>query len=162
VKIVIFSDSHGNQDNMRQVISKERPDAVFHLGDGRADILTVMEGLPHVDLYSVAGNCDWRSRARTELMADMDGVHFLLSHGHNYGVKGGYQTYMTYAHNRRADVALAGHTHEPCLWEDEGLTLLNPGSVGDYFRPTYAIAEVSEGHLTRLEICPVEDPHRHF
>ena len=49
MKIVIFSDSHGNQDNMRQVISKERPDAVFHLGDGRADILTVMEGLPHVE-----------------------------------------------------------------------------------------------------------------
>ena len=37
MKILVFSDSHGNEDNMVCAVERERPstlDAIVHLGDG--------------------------------------------------------------------------------------------------------------------------------
>ena len=33
MKILVFSDSHGEKENMLLTVEAERPDAVFHLGD---------------------------------------------------------------------------------------------------------------------------------
>ena len=37
MKIIVFSDSHRELDGMRQVITREKPDYVFHLGDHDTD-----------------------------------------------------------------------------------------------------------------------------
>ena len=40
MKILVFSDSHGNEDNMVRAVEQERPstlDAIVHLGDGWRD-----------------------------------------------------------------------------------------------------------------------------
>ena len=37
MKIIVFSDSHRELDGMRQVIAREKPDYVFHLGDHDTD-----------------------------------------------------------------------------------------------------------------------------
>lgn len=40
MKILVFSDSHGNEDNMIRAVERERPftlDAIVHLGDGWRD-----------------------------------------------------------------------------------------------------------------------------
>lgn len=158
MKIVVFSDSHGNTANMQQVLEIERPHVVFHLGDGRRDIKLVMEQWPDVELFSVVGNCDWRSRGNTEQLVEVEGVRFLLSHGHYYGVKSGLQTYVTYGHNNHADVLLFGHTHEPCLWDDRDMILLNPGSVGAYGEPTYAVIQVKDGEVLDVRHKAVPDP----
>ncbi len=158
MKIVVFSDSHGNRANMQQVLELERPHVVFHLGDGRPDIKAVMEKWPDVELYSVVGNCDWRSRGYTERIAELEGLRFLLAHGHEYGVKSGCQTYVTYGHNQQADVLLFGHTHEPCLWEDRGMLILNPGSVGSYGTPTYAVIQILNGKVEDVQHKAVPNP----
>lgn len=158
MKIIVFSDSHGNRPNMQQVLELERPHVVFHLGDGRMDIKAVMEDFPDVELFSVAGNCDWRSRGNTEQLIELEGIRFLLSHGHLYGVKGGLQTYMTYGHNQRADVLLFGHTHEACLWEDGDMILLNPGSVGAFGAPTYAVIQILDGEIEDISHRVVPNP----
>ena len=56
MKLLILSDSHGNRTHPRRALELEKPQVVFHLGDGRADILAVMADLPEVPLYSVPGN----------------------------------------------------------------------------------------------------------
>ena len=38
MKVVIFSDSHGDVEIMVQVIEKEKPEMIIHLGDGKADV----------------------------------------------------------------------------------------------------------------------------
>ena len=99
MKIVIFSDSHGNCGNMRETLKKERPGMVFYLGDGLSDIEQVMERFPD-----------------------------------------------------------SGHTHDACIWEDRGVTILNPGSVGSYYAPTYGVVEAEDGLIRRMVIRKVEHP----
>jgi len=38
MKILIFSDSHGDVETMVQVIEKENPETIVHLGDDKADL----------------------------------------------------------------------------------------------------------------------------
>ena len=37
MKILIFSDSHGDVDIMRDIVEKEKPDMIIHLGDSIKD-----------------------------------------------------------------------------------------------------------------------------
>ena len=58
MKILVFSDSHGNPDHMLTAIRREAPDAIFHLGDGESDLRAVKRAFPDLPIYSVRGNCD--------------------------------------------------------------------------------------------------------
>ncbi len=156
MKILVCSDSHGNRENLRCAIKRERPAVVFHLGDGRADILQVMRDWPEIELHSVAGNCDWRSRQRTEELVTLEGCRFLLSHGHEHAVKSGYESYFSYGLRRRVDVLLAGHTHVPCVKWQRGILLMNPGSIGMGTRPSYGILEPSGGEIVTCRIQRLE------
>ncbi|MCD7760731.1 MAG: metallophosphoesterase [Clostridiales bacterium] len=158
MKLLIFSDSHGNKTNMRQVLERERPDMVFHLGDGRSDILAVLAEHPELELHSVAGNCDWRSRCRTEELVTVCGLRILLTHGHEYTVKSGYSRLIAAGQRQGADIVLVGHTHVSCVRQEKGILLVNPGSVGNSPHPSYAVLEAEDGVLTRCEICQVPDP----
>ena len=40
MKLLILSDSHGEQEFMQLAVRRERPDAVIHLGDHCADAAT--------------------------------------------------------------------------------------------------------------------------
>jgi predicted phosphodiesterase len=55
------------------------------------------------------------------------------------------------ARSRGVQVALFGHTHQPLLHREEGLILLNPGSVRD---GNYAVLDITKTgifpHLERL------------
>ena len=53
---------------------------------------------------------------------------------------------------------LSGHTHESVIKERSGITLINPGSIGYYYRPTYAVMWVEDGVLTRREIRELLSP----
>lgn len=159
MKLLVVSDSHGNRTHLRQAIELEKPQAVFHLGDGQGDILAVMADWPELPLYHVPGNCDWRSaRAPAVAQVTLEGVHIILAHGHTFGVKSGYQSYLNYGIRQGAKLLLSGHTHVPCVWEDRGIMLVNPGSVGNGSHPTYAVLEVSEGAVRDCQIKEIKNP----
>lgn len=51
------------------------------------------------------------------------------------------------AEEENLDLFLFGHTHQP-LVDMRGKTLfLNPGSIGDHFRPFYGIITLQNSHL---------------
>ena len=71
----------------------------------------------------------------------------LLCHGHTYGVKQSLLAAGLAAEEQDLDLFLFGHTHKP-LVDMRGKTLfLNPGSIGDYVRPTYGIVTLENGKL---------------
>lgn len=159
MKLLVVSDSHGNCTHLRRAIETEKPQVVFHLGDGRRDILEVMADWPEIPLYSVPGNCDLRSGNLAPVQqVTLEGVHIMLAHGHTFGVKSGYQNYLNYARRQGAKLLFAGHTHVPCVWEDEGMLLINPGSVGNGSHPSYAVLELSDGRVQDCELKEIEDP----
>lgn len=148
LKIIVFSDSHGDLSNMANTIEKEQPDLMFHLGDHWRDAEEVEWAYPELKIYKVPGNCDWRSTQPTELLLTLDGCRLLLCHGHTFGVKMGYSELAHHAADQQVHVALFGHTHR-AHWSRRGrMQLFNPGSCGMGIEPTYGILTVENGTAT--------------
>lgn len=148
MKILVLSDSHGNVSNMLRAVEREQPRAVFHLGDCWRDAERLHDRLPDLPLEQVPGNCDWlRSCRETEKLLELEGKRVLLCHGHTYGVKQSLLAAGLAAEEKGLDLFLFGHTHKP-LVDMRGKTLfLNPGSIGDYARPTYGVVTLENGRL---------------
>ena len=149
MKILVFSDSHRCRWEMLEAIEREKPDTVIHLGDLQSDAEEIGYACPMLPLISVPGNCDGWTRDPLEKCIDFDGVRVLLSHGHIWGVKGGYERAIQAARQAEARVLLFGHTHRRECMEREGLWLLNPGAA----RSGYGVLEIRDGRVA----CRVED-----
>ena len=144
MKILVFSDSHGNEDNMIRAVERERPftlDAIVHLGDGWRDAEALHRLYPRIPLEQVPGNCDFFTSAPPSLTISLDGVRIFLTHGHLFGVKSGLTRLALEARRVGAQLALFGHTHEADFLRMGDVTLFNPGSAG-MGRQTYGMITV--------------------
>jgi len=150
MKICVFSDSHGYADNMISAIHLEKPELCFFLGDGERDIEKVEERFPDIPVYAVRGNCDFRSTYKSSLICEVEGVRIFATHGHLSNVKYEYdlETLTSQAIEAEARIALFGHTHDQHLSESRGVTLLNPGSAGRGYYPSYAVLNIEKGSFT--------------
>ena len=147
MKILVLSDSHGNLSNMIRAVDKESPRMILHLGDCWRDGVKLHDLFPEVPFHQVPGNCDYRSFEPTEQLLCLEDKRILLCHGHTYGVKQSLLCAGYAAEEQNLDLFLFGHTHKP-LVDRRGKTLfLNPGSIGDHFRPTYGIVTLENGRL---------------
>ena len=154
MKICVFSDSHGYAGNMFAAIELEKPDACFFLGDGERDIARVIEEYPDLPVYAVSGNCDFRTDLSSSLFCEVEGVKIFATHGHLSRVKYDFdlETLTSQAAEAGADIALFGHTHSQQLCESRGVTLLNPGSIGRGYYPSYAVLTIENGrYMTDLK-----------
>ncbi len=155
MKIIVFSDSHRELDGMRQVIDREKPNYVFHLGDHDSDAEQISQAYPALPVAMVRGNCDGWSDTPTTLSFILGSLRFFLCHGHTYGVKGGCLRVVYAAREQNADVLLFGHTHEAyyeCMDSVQGgkLHILNPGSCGCGYRPSYGRIILEDGRITEM------------
>ena len=150
MKVCVFSDSHGYAGNMMTAIELEKPDLCFFLGDGERDIARVIEEYPDLPVYAVKGNCDFRSDLKKLLIFNVEGVIIFATHGHLSNVK--YEEELrtlTYqAKEAGADIALFGHTHYQYLSENDGVTLLNPGTIGYGYYCSYAVLNIENGEFS--------------
>lgn len=147
MKLLVFSDSHGRTSPMLDLIRAEQPDAVIHLGDGRADLEPLFWEWPELKLFSVPGNCDGWTGEPAQRLVELEGMRFLLCHGHSYRVKSGLGGLLEEAKRLEVQCALYGHTHVAHREQVEGIWLFNPGSVGAY-RAEYGVIEVQNGVVT--------------
>lgn len=155
IKLLILSDSHGEVGVMLDIVEKERPDEIIHLGDCWRDAEKLSCVYPEIPLYMVPGNCDdcWGKNDR--LLLEKAGWKILLAHGHQWRVKSG--TALAFAAGREsgAHILLYGHTHRAECRNDQGMWVMNPGTVGGRSAPaTYGVIELEEG-AAELRIVPV-------
>ena len=147
MKILVLSDSHGNVSNMAAAAEQTAPRMIFHLGDCWRDAEKLHDLSPDIPLEQVPGNCDYRSSEPAERLLCLEDKRILLCHGHTYGVKQSLLTAGYAAEEQNLDLFLFGHTHRP-LVDRRGKTLfVNPGSIGDYRRPFYAVVTIVNGRL---------------
>ena len=149
MKILVFSDSHRYLNGMYWAIEQHHPDQIIHLGDIQDDAEEVEMVYRRTPICKVPGNCDgWTTEPAIKLIT-IDGVRILLSHGHLWYVKQGYETAILQARKANADILLFGHTHVPvCKQLEDGLWMMNPGTA----RTTYGIITIENGSFT----CTVE------
>ena len=148
MKILVVSDTHRKDDNLKLVLSEECPlDMLIHLGDAEGSEHFIPEWVnPECRMEMVLGNNDFFSRLDREREIDIAGHKAFITHGHYYGVSMGPEGLVDEAKSRGCDIAMYGHTHRPFLDVIDGVTVLNPGSLSyprqEGRRPSYMIIHV--------------------
>ncbi len=157
IKLLILSDSHGDVGTMVEVVERENPDEIIHLGDCWQDAEELSFVYPDLPMTMVPGNCDFVFGKKGKVMLEREGMKLLLAHGHQWQVKSGPALALETGWEAGADILLYGHTHEAECWEEQGMWVMNPGTVGGRYAPaTYGVIEWKDGEVF-LEIRPVEE-----
>lgn len=129
-KVIIMSDTHGDTDEMFRVISAERPfDILVHCGDVCDSASMIESRLADSIVHMVAGNCDYLGGLLQVKEFHIGRIKVVLTHGHRYHVDYGPDALFYLAKEKEADIVMYGHTHVPALIQEQGVTILNPGSL---------------------------------
>lgn len=128
MKILILSDTHGNQSAIETVVEKEDADLCIHLGDNFRDAIYINDSL-NVEAVAVKGNCDDEEYAEEDMVLDIEGHKIFLTHGHNYNVNITLDNLYYKAKSLNCHIALYGHTHKNLKENTKDLIIMNPGSL---------------------------------
>ncbi len=128
MKIIVVADTHGNYLAPLDFIEGSGAELLIHLGDDIADAKT-LEAFCPIPVIMVPGNCDQSAKEPRELLESIAGRTFFITHGHIYWVKAGLDKLSERAAGLKAAVALFGHTHKPLILKQDGVLLVNPGTL---------------------------------
>lgn len=150
MKILVFSDAHGNFSNARDaIIDHPEANAVIFLGDGAREFENLKNQFD-MDFYILKGNCDFADTHDLCLFEIFGGKKIYACHGHTHFVKNGLSDLKDAARSMGADIVLYGHTHVAKNIYDDGLYIMNPGSCSGY-KASYGIIEITNaGILTNI------------
>lgn len=135
MRLLLFSDSHGQADYRRAMESEVRrgslPDAVLFAGDAGFFTNHIFEDLPY---YCVRGNCDYGSSAPDSELVTHGEHRVYLTHGHLFRLKLTLDLLASKALSEQARIAVYGHTHKQGFVLVNGVTCVNPGALknGEY------------------------------
>ncbi len=129
MRILVVSDSHGRNDDLKQVVEQVGDiDMFIHLGDIEHG-LNYIRSLVSCETHMVTGNNDFRIDlpATDEFMIEDKAV--FITHGHRFYVGYNVDNLRYYALENGYDIVMFGHTHMPYLEIGDDVTILNPGSI---------------------------------
>ena len=183
MKVVIFSDSHGDAETMCGVVEKEKPDMIIHLGDGVADAEQLNKKYPGIEMINVLGNRDSDKEDEEWIkFAEICGKRFIFTHGHtliSFSYDNEHKDYRQTDEGRiksskhiskiirdyNADVFLHGHTHEPYInrtqvTPEKTCWIMNPGSIrrvdGSIYTPVYGVLRFDESGAFEWQFIEVK------
>ena len=162
MRVLIVSDTHGKHAGLDRVLEEAGEiDLFIHLGDvegGEDYIGAVVECEKHI----VRGNNDFFSDLPREEEFCIGKYRVFITHGHGYYVSLDPEYIREEGKARNADIVMFGHTHRPYFEENEGLVILNPGSVSyprqEGRRGSYMIMEIDENGEASFEQRYLQPP----
>lgn len=150
MRILVFSDSHGSTACLREALfDHPEADMIIHLGDGERDLSRLDELIAGRRVVQVCGNCDIYSQLPANEIIDAAGVRIFCSHGHTELVKHGDGAFISKAKSIGARIALYGHTHQAVTKYDDGLHIMNPGSIR---AGEYGVIDITPGGIMLLKM----------
>jgi putative phosphoesterase len=152
LRLVVVADSHAApHPNACACVAAQRPDHILHAGDiGDLELLAALGRLAPVTW--VRGNIDRRGPDLPDAVtvAILDGaprLTLLLLHAALHGTRLAPAA-VRLARAEGAALVVCGHSHLPFLGSDQGLAILNPGSIGPRRHPlpiVFAVIELRRG-----------------
>ena len=144
MKVVVFSDAHGNRVIVERIISFN-PDVDFFvsLGDSELPLNFLMD----LDIISIKGNYPRDAGFTYESILEVGNKKLLLVHGHKFKVQKSLMKLLRHAIDLDVDIALYGHTHVAKVDKVDKLLLFNPGSIKNprsKVVPSYLILEITD------------------
>lgn len=157
MKVLIVSDSHRYDENLYNVIEKNKPfDMLIHCGDVEGSEFSIGERCG-CDVKMVRGNNDFFSNLPKEIEFELGKYKVFLCHGHNYYVSMGTEMIVDEAKSRGVDIAIYGHTHRPVIEMIDGVMVINPGSISyprqDGKVPSYVVLEIDSNEDVTYKLC---------
>ena len=129
MKVLIVSDTHGRNGGYLDLLEQsEKMDMVIHCGDVEGSEYLISESAGCKTVI-VQGNNDYFSDLPREAVVKLGKYKALVTHGHPYYVNMGYDHLVREARKRKMDMVIYGHTHRPVITEENGIKVLNPGSL---------------------------------
>ncbi len=129
MKALVFSDSHGNIENIEKALNMfDDINVIIHLGDYVEDVEKLKKQYKNKIFMQVAGNNDFTD-IPSEKIIDIKGNKVFITHGHEYNVYFGIDRLYYRLREIGANIALYGHSHKPLSFYEEDLLILNPGSI---------------------------------
>ena len=127
--IAVVSDTHraNKYINLAKEFIKDA-DILIHLGDNTDDVEVLKDGFKG-EVYAVAGNCDYSNQYPKEAIIEVNGRKIFFTHGDLYGVKHSMNNIYYRGKELEVDIVLFGHTHQQTIEEENGIILMNPGSI---------------------------------
>lgn len=153
MKMLVVSDSHGDQNILKKILEKEEPDThmFFHCGDSLAE---------YSDMFpfaTVKGNCDLFNKFNRHIELDSPIGYIYVIHG-EMGIENLKRLIRQV--KCKPEILLYGHTHMHSYEYYDGCHFFNPGSVSrprDGTNGTYLIIEGTTKDDIRWEFRSVED-----
>ncbi len=146
MRIVVFSDTHGNFAAADSIFTKNKIcDHFIFLGDGMEEMEHLKKIYPEKKIYCVCGNCD-RSDEPPSRTIEIFKTKMFMTHGHFHKVNETTDLLISRAKEEGASVILFGHTHKRLYEYTKGFHILNPGSAAqpkDHLPPGYAIIDLT-------------------
>lgn len=158
MRILVFSDSHGNIRNCVNVIECIKDvDMIIHLGDILRDVKDLKVLYPNIPIEYVAGNNDFWHNVPYDKVLEIEGKKIFISHGHLYRVKYEYNTITNKGIALKADCVLFGHTHECYEAYQDGMLMINPGSIvrPKWGKASYGVIEIQNKKMSGC-ICTLQ------
>ena len=160
-KILVVSDTHGRNENLKFVLNKEKPDIVYHLGDSELTYQELSE-IIRVPFEVVRGNCDYAYELPMQLVLPLGKHRLFLCHGHRHAVRVDLSTLREAAKQNDCDIALYGHNHIPDIDYNCGMICASPGSISEPRQRlrrlhTYLILTVDDEGEIKLDMKAVEE-----
>ena len=148
MRILVISDTHGDLQHLESILSEEDDfDMLLHCGDICGDEDRVRQ-MVMCAFLGVAGNMDFSGRFPRDRVVEAGGKKIFMSHGHRLGVNFDTETLVSEAIAEGADIALYGHTHVPEIHTQQGIWVMNPGSLSyprqRDRRPSYGVIEIGD------------------
>jgi uncharacterized protein len=130
MRILVTSDTHRDAFSLRKAILEQtKAEIVIHLGDGADEAQEMKDNFPEKMFLMVRGNCDWGSTLPAFGDVTINGKNIFYTHGYTYQVKYGLREAISAARDHKADILLFGHTHTAMIDYEDGLYIMNPGSL---------------------------------
>lgn len=151
MRILVVSDTHGDYYSLKKAIDAQRnADIIIHCGDSRDELEDIKIMYSDKAIIAVKGNCDFGSTLPFVEERVIEGKKLFITHGHLYNVKMTLYPLTCAAKEANADIVIFGHTHNALNDYDDGLYILNPGSLSGY-NASYALIDVTEqGIVTNI------------
>lgn len=151
MKYVVMSDSHRDFNAMNQLVAKQldSTNAFIFLGDGAREFEDIQDIYPTAEYHGVCGNCDIGCMLKSTDILRLNGVKVMITHGHLYDVKYTLSTIKAAAKAANCKVVLFGHTHMPLVDYDDGLYIMNPGSLArsQNGKKMYGVLEIKDSQV---------------
>ena len=130
MRILIVSDTHRENSIYLNLVQQWAPlDMVIHCGDVEGSEYTISEAVECPTII-VQGNNDFFTDLPKERQVKIGRHQVLVTHGHYYHVAtAGHRVLVKEAKERKIDIVMYGHTHRPVIEKEDGVLVINPGSL---------------------------------